>query len=199
MLLRGINVSSYYREEMNAITKKSALLCYDISLERKKMIDMINENIGKIHKKLTNESLYLEYESILTNHFNNREVCIKEILDNFLKSYKLDCETKSTNFGVHKENYNFILNGKNARSFSSQGQKRNIIISVKMVQKDIFENNKEVKPIILLDDLFSELDENRRYELIEYLTDNQVFITTTDLHFLKNKKLNIVELEKINR
>ena len=57
-----------------------------------------------------------------------------------------------------------------------------------------------LKPIILLDDLFSELDEDRRYEILEYLTDNQVFITTTDKSFVNNfKNINVIEMEKVRK
>lgn len=69
-----------------------------------------------------------------------------------------------------------------------------------MCQKNIFEEYKGVKPIILLDDLFSELDEDRRYEILEYLTDNQVFITTTDKSFVNNfKNINVIEMEKVRK
>lgn len=69
-----------------------------------------------------------------------------------------------------------------------------------MCQKNIFEEYKGVKPIILLDDLFSELDEDRRYEILEYLTDNQVFITTTDKSFVNRyKNINVIEMEKMRK
>lgn len=69
-----------------------------------------------------------------------------------------------------------------------------------MCQKNIFEEFKGVKPIILLDDLFSELDENRRYEILDYLTENQVFITTTDLSFVNNyNNVNIIEMENVRK
>lgn len=194
MLLRGINISSYYKEEMNALTKKAALLCYDIAINRKKCVDMMNEKIKPIHKKLANEDLFIEYKSVLSDFSNSKDICLKEILDKFYRSYKTDLENKTTNFGVHKENFNFILNENNAKLFSSQGQKRNIILSAKLSQKSIFEKNKSVKPIILLDDLFSELDKDRKCKILEYLSDNQVFITTTDLSFFENKDINILEI-----
>ena len=69
-----------------------------------------------------------------------------------------------------------------------------------MCQKNIFEEFKGVKPIILLDDLFSELDENRRYEILDYLNENQVFITTTDLSFVNNyNNVNIIEMENVRK
>ena len=200
LLLKGMNLSSFYKQEMNALTKKLALLCYEISMERKKLIDLINMEINSIHQQLSGETLSIEYESILSDYKKSENECLKEILENFSKSYRLDSENKTTNFGIHKENFKFILNGKDAKSFSSQGQKRNIIITVKMCQKNIFEEYKRVKPIILLDDLFSELDEDRRYEILEYLTDNQVFITTTDKSFVNNfKNINVIEMEKVRK
>lgn len=68
------------------------------------------------------------------------------------------------------------------------------------MSKKYFEEYKGVKPIILLDDLFSELDEDRRYEILEYLTDNQVFITTTDKSFVNRyKNINVIEMEKMRK
>lgn len=97
MLLKGMNLSSYYKQEMNALTKKLALLCYEISMERKKLIDLINMEINSIHQKLSGETLNIEYESILSDHSKSETECLKEILENFTKTYRLDCESKTTN------------------------------------------------------------------------------------------------------
>lgn len=194
LLLKGMNISSYYKEEMNALTKKAAVLCFEISRQRKIMIDLINEQLKDIHKELTKESLYIEYESIVSSFSKSKEEILKEILDNFFKTYKLDTENKITNFGIHKENFKFILNDKDAKLFSSQGQKRNIIISVKMAQKNIFEKEKFVKPIVLLDDLFNELDEKRIDSILDYLNDNQIFITMTDMFNIDRKNVNIINI-----
>lgn len=195
LLLKGMNLSSFYKQEMNSLTKKLAILCYEISLERKKMIEYINEEMKYIDKNLMNESLYIEYDSIIYDYKKTKTECLNEILNKFLENYQLDSKTKSTNFGIHKDNYKFILDGRDARSFSSQGQKRNIILNIKMCQKNIFEKKKGIKPIILLDDLFSELDKQRSNKILEYLTENQVFITTTDLSFINNyENVNIIEM-----
>lgn len=194
LLLKGVNLSTFYKQEMNALTKKLAILSLDIAIERKKCIDLINKNLKDIHKKFINEDLFIKYESVISSFSKSKEVILKEILDGFLKSYKLDMESKTTNFGIHKENFTFLLNGNDAKHFSSQGQKRNIIISIKMAQKDIFEKHKEVKPIILLDDLFNELDENRIFNILDYLKENQVFITMTDVFDIDRKDVNIITI-----
>lgn len=194
MLLKGRNLSSYYQSEMNSLTRKAVELCYEISLERYRMINLINEGLYEIHKKLCGEDLKIEFESILDDYSISRIDALNLILNKFSENYKKDLESRFTNFGVHKENYSFILNGKDAKSFSSQGQRKNIIISIKMAQKDIFESKKGVKPIILLDDLFSELDRDRRFEIVDYLRDNQIFISTTDLEFVKDFNVNILNI-----
>ena len=71
LLLKGMNLSSFYKQEMNALTKKLALLSYEISMERKKLIDLINKEVNFIHQQLSGETLYIEYESILSNHKRN--------------------------------------------------------------------------------------------------------------------------------
>lgn len=194
MLLKGRNLSSYYQSEMNSLTRKAVELCYEISKERYNMINLINEKLSKIHKKLCNEDLKIEFESILDDYSLSRIDSLNFILDKFSQNYKKDLESRFTNFGVHKENYKFILNGNDAKSFSSQGQRKNIIISTKIAQKDIFELKKNVKPIILLDDLFSELDSERRFEIIDYLKENQIFISTTDFEFVKDFNVNVLNL-----
>lgn len=194
LLLKGINLSSFYKQEMNALTKRLAILCLEISFERKKIVNLINENLKYIHKNFVNEDLFIEYESIVSSFSESKEKILKEILDGFLRTYKLDMENKTTNFGIHKENFKFFLNGNDAKHFSSQGQKRNIIISIKMAQKDIFEKYKNVKPIILLDDLFNELDENRIFNILDYLKENQTFITMTDVFNIDRKDVNIITI-----
>lgn len=194
MLLKGRNISGYYQSEMNALTRKAVELSYEISLERYRMINLINEKISKIHSKLSGEDLKIEFNSILKDYSISRIDALNLILEEFSRYYKKDLETRFTNFGVHKENYSFILNGNNSKNFSSQGQKKNIIISVKMAQKDIFRDMKGVNPIVLLDDLFSELDRDRREKIIEYLNENQIFISTTDLRFVDGFDVNILNI-----
>ena len=63
-----------------------------------------------------------------------------------------------------------------------------------MAQKNIFEKEKFVKPIILLDDLFNELDEKRIDSILDYLNDNQIFITMTDMFNIDRKNVNIINI-----
>ena len=103
MLLKGMNLSSYYKQEMNALTKKLALLCYEISMERKKLIDLINMEINSIHQKLSGETLSIEYESIISDHSKSETECLKEILENlnfplFLTSANISWQPETMSF-----------------------------------------------------------------------------------------------------
>ena len=93
----------------------------------------------------------------------------------------LDFRRGFTSVGIHRDDYIFEINDLNLGLFGSQGQVRTAILSLKLAEKDlIFEENQEM-PILLLDDVMSELDEKRRKFLYDKLKNCQVLITCTDL------------------
>jgi DNA replication and repair protein RecF len=94
----------------------------------------------------------------------------------------------TTLFGPQKDDIEFIINSGTAKEIASQGQHKSILISLKFAELEILKNEKAETPIMLLDDIFSELDEIRSqkvFELIDKL-DTQAFITTTETNYLKN-------------
>ena len=100
-----------------------------------------------------------------------------------------------TSFGVHRDDYEFIHNDNNAKEYSSQGQQKLIVLAMKLSEVEIFIKEYDIMPILLLDDLFSELDEKNRNNIFKSLNKNiQIFITTTDL---KNINKRLLEKAKI--
>jgi len=85
-----------------------------------------------------------------------------------------------TLYGPHRDDYQLILNGKNIRMFGSQGQQRTAVLSVKLSELDIMKEETGEYPILLLDDVMSELDRDRQKYLFKYLKGIQIFITCTD-------------------
>ena len=83
--------------------------------------------------------------------------------------------------GPHKDDIEFYINGINARNFGSQGQQRTCALSLKLAEISIIEEETGEKPILLLDDVMSELDIQRQEFLIKSLNDIQIFITTTEI------------------
>ena len=103
--------------------------------------------------------------------------------------------TGMTNYGIHRDDFTFYQNGNNSKDYSSQGIQKLIVLAMKLAEVKIFIENYNIKPILLLDDLFSELDEKNRNNIFKSLDKSiQIFITTTDL---KNINKKIVEKAKI--
>ncbi len=157
---------------------------------RKKYIDLINENINNIFKNyIKNQIIKIDYES--DYKLNDKEKLIKELKRNRKKEINLGM----TDFGIHRDDYAFYQNENNCKEFSSQGIQKLIILAMKLSEVNIFIKNYDIKPILLLDDLFSELDMKNRNNIFKSLDKNiQIFITTTDL---KNIDKKIIEKAKI--
>ncbi len=125
-----------------------------------------------IHKDITNgrEDLQVLYKPNVTK-------------DNFLekleKSIDRDIFTGSTSVGVHKDDINFFINGIDVRLFGSQGQQRTTALCLKLAEIELIKESKNREPILLLDDVLSELDKERQGFLIDKIDDIQVILTCT--------------------
>jgi len=90
-----------------------------------------------------------------------------------------------TLFGPHRDDFIFIVNDNDANEFCSQGQQRMAILMLKLSEIEVFKDVTEEYPVLLLDDVFSELDEEKKKKIINYLYKRmQIIITTTDLNNL---------------
>ena len=157
---------------------------------RKKYIDLINENINEIFcKYMPKQKLYIKYES--DYEINDEEKLLKILKKNRKKEINLGM----TDFGIHRDDYLFLHNDFSAKEYSSQGIQKLIVLAMKLSEVNIFIKDYDIYPILLLDDLFSELDTKNRNNIFKSLDKNiQVFITTTDL---KNINKKIIEKAKI--
>lgn len=162
---------------LNILTEK--LVSYGIYLHvrRKKFIDMINEYVGYFYEKITGvKGVKLEYLS----DYNNLDR--DELLSLYNKYLDKDLTFGKTHLGVHTDDLRFVLNSKDFKEYGSEGQQKNAIIAYKFSEIEIFKKVKDSYPILILDDLFSELDKEKKDNILKLLDDNiQTFITTTDL------------------
>ena len=105
-------------------------------------------------------------------------------------------------FGPHKDDIEFYLDNLNLKNYGSQGQQRLAILSIKLASVEILKQIKNDTPILLLDDVFSELDDEKKNHLLKYIDNNiQTIITTTDLKSIDNsikKKSKLFEIENGN-
>lgn len=148
---------------------------------RKRYIERLNENAPKIYSDLSQKKEFLEIE-YLCSYKNS-------LKDELLSKKPIDILHGVTSVGPHRDDIIFKINSFNAREYSSQGQKRSICLSLKLAESNIIEKIIGEKPVILLDDVMSELDKNRQDYIINHIKERQVFITCCD-------KTNFENLEK---
>jgi DNA replication and repair protein RecF len=162
-----------------------------IILERKKFIEKLREISRDIHHDLTEkrEALDIKYESDIPLKDNLREQ--KEAFREILYSYrKKDLKRRNTGHGPHRDDLCITVDGVDVRSYGSQGQQRSAALSLKLAEiKLIYEETGE-NPVLLLDDVLSELDRMRQKQLINSFGDIQIFITTTEITEDLKKQLN---------
>ena len=109
-----------------------------------------------------------------------------------------DIFSGSTSIGPHKDNFMFYLNDNNLSMYGSQGQLKMAILSLKLAEIDVFKSITGDSPILLLDDIFSELDIEKRNKLINYLDDDiQTIMTTTDLSEINENLIKVANIYKI--
>ena len=105
-----------------------------------------------------------------------------------------DIEKGVSSIGIHRDDLDITLNSISMKNFSSQGQHRSASLSLKLSELDIIKENHSSAPILLLDDVFSELDVNRRRSLVSGITNAQIFITCTDKTYI-NDEINSLSKE----
>lgn len=166
---------------------------------RNNYINQINKYIDIIFKEfLKKDNLKIDYVSDYS--INDRE----KILNILKRSRKKDINLGMTTFGVHRDDIEFVHNGKNAKEYSSQGIQKMIVLAMKIAEVIIFIKEYNIRPILLLDDLFSELDNINKNSIFKSLDKNiQIFITTTDINniskIIRNKaKIFDLDERKIN-
>lgn len=164
----------YYQEVSN--DRENVNIIYKYNNDFINESDLIEELINNNDKK--------ELQSILTQKLNEISEKLK----------KIERIKGITSFGPHKDDLNFIINNRIVKDSASQGQHKTFLIALKFAELDYVEKYRREKPVVLLDDIFSELDEVRSKKLIEVLSRNksQVFITLTEtnkLSFLQELEL----------
>ena len=156
--------------------------------KRIRFINLINDYLKQISNKLECEKIELKY--LPTYDLNN----IRKSFDSKL-SY--DIVSKTTNIGLHRDDFEIKINGKEISSFGSEGQMRNTILAIKLAIMEIYKkDNKEI--ILLLDDVFASIDQKRINKIMEYIkTEKQTFITTTSLFNIPDELLKEAKIIKL--
>lgn len=198
-ILKNKNKEKYFREQIIASTKQMAEEGAKILKIRSKYIRLIEEVAKNIHKRLTDESEDFcifyngEYEDCYKDTNKNFEMLYEEMLN----SLERDIYRGFSSVGPHRDDIKILVNNLDSKIFLSQGQQRTIILTLKLSQLKIFYEIKETSPVILLDDVFSELDKDRTNFILNEIKGYQSIITATSESFIDdyNGEYRIFELD----
>jgi DNA replication and repair protein RecF len=149
---------------------------------RENFIFRLNELVGEIHRKLTGgkEELTLQYEpNVKSMEFENR----------LKQSMEKDLLFKMTHVGPHRDDLCFLLGSIDIRKYGSQGQQRTAALSCKLAEIELVKSIIKESPILLLDDVLSELDRQRQTHLLNSIGDIQTMITCTGLEEFINQSM----------
>lgn len=178
---------------LEIFTNKIIPVQIEINRRRRILIDYINSNIQAYLNKLLDKpfDINIIYKSAINDL---DEVKLLELYQN---SQKKDLLYRNTTEGIHRDDYDILSNGIEIDKFLSQGQIRIVLLAIKLVIVDFIYLKTKEQPILLLDDVMSELDENNQINLINAIPDYvQTIITTTEKSniFLK-ESINVIHID----
>ena len=142
------------------------------------------------------EELSIEYKTIsaVTNVDNDVNVIIKEIHDHLKQMESAEIASESCLSGVHKDDLIFTINGKDAKAFASQGQSRTAAVALKFAERELLRDGDEY-PLLLLDDVMSELDAPRQSFIASHALGGQTFISCCNEIDIKENTTKIIEIK----
>ncbi len=162
----------------------------EIIAARRNFIKKVNEIIFPIHYKLSGgrEELTIQYEPSVEEEL---------FMDSLCRYRDRDIKLKMTEVGPHRDDVIFMINGIDIRKYGSQGQQRTTALSLKLAEIDLVKEITGDKPILLLDDVLSELDGNRQNYLLNSINDVQTIVTCTGLDEFINNRFSINSIFKV--
>ena len=159
--------------------------------ERQNFINMLNEVIKEIHKNLTSEGEEIELKYEPNVESDNFADVLKE-------KRNIDIKNTTTMSGPHRDDFGIFINNVDVRKYGSQGQQRTAALSLKLAEIELVKKIINDNPILLLDDVMSELDSKRREALLNSIKDIQTIITCTGYDDFIKQRINVDKIYKIS-
>ena len=162
----------------------------NVTYGRLKYFSFLKKCASELYADLTNgsEKLSMQYQSSAFKtesiNFDNINELYKKYLAELEKNLAAELKLHYTLTGVHRDDVNFFINGMPAREFASQGQIRSIALALKLSEAEIIRRKNKTYPVIILDDILSELDSVRRDYILHHIEKSQVFITCCNINEL---------------
>ncbi|MCR5097611.1 MAG: DNA replication/repair protein RecF [Lachnospiraceae bacterium] len=157
---------------------------------RRRFVSEIAPIVSKMHSDISGgrEELSISYEPDIDDMF---------FYDELIRNREKDIRTGSTSTGPHRDDISFLINGVDIRKYGSQGQQRTCALSLKLSEIKLVEDVIGEKPVLLLDDVMSELDRKRQNDILSSLEDMQILLTCTGVDELIKSRLHIDRIFEI--
>lgn len=183
-LLKDLYMNPDLKDTLNIWDSQLLSFGSKIIERRQLFVSQLNEIIFDIHKKLSGdkEELIIKYEP---------DVSIENYESKLRVNQEKDIRLKQTTVGPHRDDFAFIVNDVDIRKFGSQGQQRTAALSLKLSEIELVKKITKDTPVLLLDDVLSELDSNRQNYLLNSIGDIQTIITCTGLDEFVNNRFEI--------
>lgn len=195
VLIKEIRRQSYSEDMLEIWDVQLAKLGTILSIFRKDYLEKLNTVAQKIYSGFSGgkEQIEMEYRSTVYPESTELRVYSDELINKYKKMLEEaredDIRLRSTTKGVHRDDFEIKIDGLSAKQFGSQGQQRSCAITLKLSEAALLKNITGEDPVVLLDDVMSELDQQRQHYILNKVKDFQVFITCCDL-------LNTLQLEE---
>ncbi len=196
---RNLLLKQYSVDQILLDTLDEKMSEYELIIiqHRKEFIEMIDTYITDIYHQLSEDTtdVHVKYKSCMDG-----EVSYESLLNSHKENRQRDIENHVTSFGIHREDILFEMDGKPLIQCASQGQKRMTVLSFKISLLNYIQKVTGKLPVLLLDDVLSELDHQRQTKLIEMVgNEYQCIITSTHIPtFLKDRKMKIFNIQNGN-
>jgi DNA replication and repair protein RecF len=165
------------REEIDVWDTSLAQYGENIIKKRKELAEFINQRVREYYKQLSGEDRVIEFRYLPSAKPG-------ELKEKLSFNRERDQKERNTTVGPHRDDWEILIDYLGAEGYASRGEERTLILALKLCERDYFASRDGILPLILLDDVFSELDITRRRFLIESFKDSQIILTTTDLDHL---------------
>lgn len=189
-LLKEMYFNPQLKETLNIWDMQLVSYGSKIIERRKLFIEQLNEIIKGIHSNLSGgrENISIHYEP---------DVEIEDFEKKLQANQERDIKAKMTSVGPHRDDFSFMIGDIDIRKYGSQGQQRTAALSLKLSEIELVKKITKDTPILLLDDVLSELDSNRQNYLLNSIGDIQTIITCTGLEEFVNNRFEINRVYKV--
>jgi len=186
---------------LDVLTEQLAGHAADLLTRRFAFLGLLRKWAGPIHHGISREleKLEIQYSTSLdVSEDENKEKMELIYLDKFKELREKEIERGTTLAGPHRDDLVFLVNGKDVQTFGSQGQQRTTALSVKLAEIELIHSEVGEYPVLLLDDVLSELDDYRQSHLLNTIQGKvQTFVSTTSVDGIHHETLERAELFRV--